>query len=319
MTRIDRPVERSLREARWLFNKNCDPFPPSRHPASSDLPTGGMEALLWAIMAFTHRHAPGAKPSPGDRAAVFSDGRILVRADAVGVSLPPYGELAGIAGEAEAPLHVGLIDGAPVWLVAFGKDFAKTPGNCEWRVTRSVVTLLKPDEWAAANCALALFWWRRHHRFCGTCGHPTIEAAEERVMRCPVCGALFYPTQSPAVIVAVTRGEKLLLAHNCKFHPTMHSVLAGFVEPGETLENAVHREIHEEVGIEIGDPSYVKSQSWPFPNSLMIAFRAEWKSGELRPDGVEIGTAGWFKRWELPELPPVGSIARYLIDDWVNS
>ena len=93
----------------------------------------------------------------------------------------------------------------------------------------------------------------------------------------------------------------------------------GRCDPGETLENAVRREIHEEVGIEICDPVYVKSQSWPFPNSLMFAFRAEWKSGELKPDGVEIETAGWFKRWELPELPPVGSIARNLIDDWVNS
>jgi NAD+ diphosphatase len=319
MTRVDRLIERSLREARRLFNKNCDPFLLSQRPASSGLPTDLREDLLWAIMAFLHRHAPGEKPSSDDRAAVFSDGRILVRANAAGVSLPLFGELADIAKEAEAPLHVGLIEGKPVWLASFGKDFAKAPGGCEWRVTRSVVALLSPDEWAAANCALALFWWRRHHRFCGVCGHPTVEAPEERVMRCPECGALFYPTQSPAVIVSITRGEKLLLAHNCKFHPTMHSVLAGFVEPGETLESAVHREIREEVGIEIQNLAYVKSQSWPFPNSLMLAFRAEWKSGELRPDGVEIETAGWFKRWELPELPPVGSIARNLIDDWVNS
>lgn len=140
----------------------------------------------------------------------------------------------------------------------------------------------------------------------------------ENAKKCPSCNALFFPTLSPAVIVAVTRGDQLLLAHNRNFRPGMFSLLAGFVDPGETLEQTAIREVREEVGIEIGALRYVTSQPWPFPNSLMLGFRAQHMSGELVVDGKEIEQAGWFTREALPEIPRAGTVARLIIDAWLR-
>jgi NAD+ diphosphatase len=270
-------------------------------------------------MAFLHRQAPAATPLPEDPAIAVSGGKILVRLSGGScASLPKCGEIAAFAAQADKPLHVGILDGAPCWLYAFGAGFELVLPDYEWREIRPIFPCFTPSQWRAIDCALALFWWRKNHLFCGACGAATVESAAERSMRCPKCGSLFYPTQSPAVIVAVTKGERLLLAHNRNFRAGLNSVIAGFVDPGETFEEAVARELNEEVGIEIRNLMYVKSQSWPFPNSLMIAFRAEWKSGELRPDGAEIETADWFERGKLPEIPFAGSIARQLIDGWAN-
>ncbi len=127
---------------------------------------------------------------------------------------------------------------------------------------------------------------------------------------------MYFPTASPAIIVGVTCGEKLLLAHNRNFRTGLFSLLAGFVDPGETLEQAVVREVREEVGLEVGSLRYVTSQPWAFPNSLMLGFRASHISGELAVDGTEIAEAGWFTRDALPEIPRVGTIARLLVDEW---
>jgi NAD+ diphosphatase len=136
-------------------------------------------------------------------------------------------------------------------------------------------------------------------------------------MRCPVCGLLAFPRVAPAIIVRVTRGDEILLAHGRRFPSTIYSVLAGFVDPGESLEECVHREVREEVGIEVTPPRYFGSQPWPFPHSLMVGFTAEWAGGELSPDPEEIADAGWYRADALPELPPSISIARRLIDDWL--
>lgn len=144
------------------------------------------------------------------------------------------------------------------------------------------------------------------------------ELTTERAMRCSKCGNLSYPSAHPAVIVAVTRGDKILLAHNRNFRPGLFSLLAGFVDPGETLEHAVAREVREEVGIEIEDIRYQRSQAWPFPNSLMMGFRATYRSGEIKADGVEIEEAGWYKRDALPETPKPGTVAYELISAWLR-
>lgn len=167
---------------------------------------------------------------------------------------------------------------------------------------------------ALAGRAFQVVEWDRTHRFCGHCGTPMRDKAGERARECPSCGHTAYPRVSPAMMVLVTRGREMLLARATRFPAGMFSALAGFVEPGETIEDCIHREVREEVAIEVGDPVYFGSQSWAFPHSLMIAFTAEYAAGELRPDATEIAEARWFAPEALPQLPGSLSIARKLID-----
>jgi NAD+ diphosphatase len=165
-----------------------------------------------------------------------------------------------------------------------------------------------------------LAWWRATYKHCSICGKPLREHDSERCLRCEECGENFYPVISPAIIVSVIKDEKILLAHNTRFPPGRHSLIAGFVEAGESLENAVRRELMEEIGIKVKNLRYLESQPWPFPNSLMVAFTAEWESGELKPDGIEIEQAAWYARDDkLPDLPPPGSVARRLIEGFYHS
>ncbi len=175
-----------------------------------------------------------------------------------------------------------------------------------------------------AGRAIQLIDWDRNHRYCGRCGTETVRQAAELSRKCPNCGLPHYPRIAPAIIVSVERphpngngGTQLLLAHNARYDRPFFSVLAGFVEPGETLEQCVAREIWEEVGIEVCNIRYFGSQPWPFPNSLMIAFQAEYVSGELVFNDHEIDEAHWFDSAELPPIPSSVSIARALIDDFV--
>jgi NAD+ diphosphatase len=172
-------------------------------------------------------------------------------------------------------------------------------------------------EWLVAGRAVQLVEWARTHRFCGRCGTPTTQQEGERAMRCPACSLLAFPRIAPAMITLVTRGEEALLARGVQFQSAMYSCLAGFVEPGESLEGAVVREVREEVGVEVGNVRYWGSQPWPFPHSLMVGFTAEWQSGEIDVDPTEIVEARWFRRDELPMIPPSISIARKLIDGWL--
>ena len=164
--------------------------------------------------------------------------------------------------------------------------------------------------------------WARTHRFCGRCGEPTELARNERAMRCPACSLMAFPRLAPAMITLVTRGEpgpdqEALLARGVQWTVPMFSCLAGFVEPGESLESAVIREVREEVGVTVANPRYQGSQPWPFPHSLMIGFRADYESGEIACDPTEIAEANWYRRDDLPMIPPGISIARKLIDGWL--
>ena len=176
-------------------------------------------------------------------------------------------------------------------------------------------------DWLIAGRAVQLVEWARTHRFCGRCGEPTVAQEHERAMRCPSCGLLAFPRLAPAMITLVTRGEgadeEALLARGVQFRAPMYSCLAGFVEPGESLEQAVVREVREEVGVEVGDVRYWGSQPWPFPHSLMIGFTARWTAGEIEIDPSEILDAQWYRRDALPPIPPGISIARKLIDAWL--
>jgi NAD+ diphosphatase len=156
--------------------------------------------------------------------------------------------------------------------------------------------------------------WHLTHRYCGKCGRETENKTDERAKICPRCQHINYPRLSPAVIVAIVKDDRILLARNRKYKGSFYSVLAGFVEPGESLEQCVRREIKEEVGITVKNVRYFGSQPWPFPDSLMIAFVSDYDAGEIAVDGSEIIEAAWFSKDELPHIPPKISIARQLID-----
>ena len=162
--------------------------------------------------------------------------------------------------------------------------------------------------------------WRKDSRFCGTCGGPNRDAASGDLARqCPSCGRTEFPRISPAVIFIVINGNgDALLAHNKNFLSGIYSVIAGFNEAGESLEETIVREAKEEVNLEVDDIRYVRSQPWPFPNSLMIGFSARSSGGEPKPDGKEIEDARWFSRDQLPELPGSASVSRYLINLWLE-
>lgn len=166
--------------------------------------------------------------------------------------------------------------------------------------------------------AFHIYNWRNKARYCGSCGGLNNIDTEELAMRCSGCGEIQFPRISPAVIVAVTDPEdRLLLAHNVKFKDGIYSLVAGFVEAGECFEDTLHRELKEETGVEIFDIEYVASQPWPFPDSLMVGFRAKSRGEQIIPDGKEIDKAAWFSRTALPPIPMRGSLSRTLIDQWL--
>lgn len=183
---------------------------------------------------------------------------------------------------------------------------------------RELFGRIPDDELALAAYAVQIIDFDRTTQFCGRCGTKTHQLRIERSKLCPACNQITYPRLSPAVIVRVENGDKILLARSPHFPSGMHSVIAGFVEPGETLEQTVHREVREEVGITVKNLRYFASEPWPFPNSLMCGFVADYDSGVIRIDNNEIIAAGWFDRDHLPALPSTMSISRALIDDWLR-
>jgi NAD+ diphosphatase len=216
----------------------------------------------------------------------------------------------------EWPAHfLGMLEGVACWGVDVPEGHDPADGGAV--DLRSFFGRAGEVEWLVAGRAVQLVEWARTHRFCGRCGTPTVQQVGERAMRCPACGLLAFPRIAPAMITLVTRGDAVLLARGVQFQGPMYSCLAGFVEPGESLEGAVVREVREEVGIEVGDVRYWGSQPWPFPHSLMVGFTATWESGEIDIDPAEIVDAQWFRRDEMPPIPPSISIARKLIDAWL--
>jgi NAD+ diphosphatase len=213
-----------------------------------------------------------------------------------------------------------LEDPAPVASLAEAASFADL---------RTVGPLLNRDQGALLAYARGMMHWHARHRFCGVCGHPTESREAGHVRRCTneACGAQHFPRTDPAVIMLVhDGGDRLVLGRQKIWPPGMHSVLAGFVEPGESLEDAVRREVAEEVGITLAEVTYHSSQPWPFPASIMLGFMARATTTDLNPATDEIETARWYTRAELrasPEnevfrLPRRDSIARRLVDDWLG-
>ena len=211
-------------------------------------------------------------------------------------------------------LYLGVLAGTACWAAEAPAEAPPPPSGLAWEGLRALFTVLDDAHFALAGRAVQLLDWDRNHRHCGRCGAPTEAKTEERARACPVCRLSVYPRISPAVMALVRREGEILLGRSPHFPPGMYSALAGFVEPGETLEQCLAREVEEEVGVRVSRIRYFASQPWPFPNSLMIAFVCDWESGEIRPQAGEIEAANWFKVLQLPKLPSRISIARRLID-----
>ena len=185
---------------------------------------------------------------------------------------------------------------------------------------RDIVVHGTPEDVRKVSAERELSEWLLINRFCGCCGAMMMlhSNPRERAFVCPKCGYSAYPKIAPAIIVLVTKGDRILLQRNTHYKGVIWSLVAGFVDAGENLEDAVRREISEEASIEVGNIRYFGSQTWPYPSNIMIGFRAEYVSGELKPDGEEVVESGWFARDNLPEIPRPGSIARAMIDFWMG-
>ena len=215
----------------------------------------------------------------------------------------------------DGPTHyLGAYQGVHCVATALPDD-ARDVDSLRFAGLRSLFFAVPEPLVAIAARAFQVIEWDRTHRYCGRCGSPTRNKAGERAKECPACGYVAYPRVSPAMMALVTRGRELLLARAQRFPSGMFSALAGFVEPGETIEDCIAREVREEVGLEVGRLAYFGSQSWSFPHSLMIAFTAEYAGGEIRCDDSEIAEARWFAADALPARPTSLSIARRLIDE----
>jgi NAD+ diphosphatase len=216
-------------------------------------------------------------------------------------------------------LYLGTLGDTPCYSIEVNSE-SQSPSNSQWQGLRSLYGRLDDELFALAGRAVQLIDWDRSHQFCGRCGTPTEHKMNERARQCPVCQLTAYPRIAPAVMCLVKRTNKLLrrgellLARSPHFMKGMYSALAGFVEPGESLEECLAREVQEEVGVEVTNLRYFASQPWPFPHSLMIAFTADYARGELTPEPGEIEDCGWFDIDALPGLPGKISIARRLID-----
>jgi NAD+ diphosphatase len=247
---------------------------------------------------------------------VFAGGDLLVRPTANGVELP----VASIWPFAKLPtmrrLYLGSLRGQPCHAAEVATTAPPPPGM-QFESLRGLWSRLDDALLGVAGHALQLIEWDRTHQFCGRCGTPTQRRADERARHCAACGLTAYPRLSPVVMVRVVRDGEILLARAPRFAPGVYSLLAGFVEAGETLEQAIHREVAEEVNIRVRNLRYFASQSWPFPHSLMIAFTAEYADGELQVDGRELLDARWFAPAALPGLPNPMSMAWRLIQDFV--
>jgi NAD+ diphosphatase len=269
--------------------------------------------MLHTPATFTASSAPlAANDAPGTLHFLFHQGRLLLRDD--GLALPTSS-----LGLATGPWQaMGTLDGRHCQAAVVEAEPPALEGY-SWRGLRSLFGEMDDGVLGVAGRALQVVEWARTHRFCGACGGPTRQSARERCMHCDACGHLAYPRISPAMMVLIRRqhaGEgQVLLAFHTQSPSKRFSPLAGFLEAGESIEEAVHREVFEEVGLRVHNLKYFMSQSWPFPHSLMIAVTADYLDGEIRVDANEIAEARWFgPHDDWPEKGPTVSISSLLVD-----
>jgi NAD+ diphosphatase len=246
----------------------------------------------------------------------FKENKLLVYQESSSISIPCLVQFAELGLATTDQHYLGRLNNTHCYAVELDEG-AVPPAGTAFEGLRQVYGRLDEDLFWVAARAVQIVDWDRTHLFCGRCGARLRTKTTERAKECPICGQLHFPRLAPAIIVLVERGGELLLARSRHFLPGMYSVLAGFVEPGETLEEAVVREVREEVGVTVRDIKYFDSQPWPFPHSLMIGFTATYVGGEISLSDDEIEDAGWFTVDKLPTIPGKISIARKLIDWFV--
>ncbi len=248
----------------------------------------------------------------------FVGNQLLVRLEGTISEVPNLINLAEIGLVPVRTQFLGTLDTQPCYSAQLPQDVT-LPDGMALRGLRELYGTLDEDLFVLSGRAIQIVEWDRTHQYCGHCATPTTQLPNERAKRCPKCGFVNYPRLSPAIIVLICRGEEILLARAPRLPAGMYALIAGFVEPGESLEETVVREVREEVGIEIKDIRYFGSQPWPFPNSLMIGFTATYASGEIVIEPEELSDAAWFSKHNLPLLPPKLSIARKLIDWFIST
>ncbi|GAB6172214.1 NAD(+) diphosphatase [Paradesulfitobacterium aromaticivorans] len=248
---------------------------------------------------------------------LFKGNRILLsKKDKVQFTLPEI-DLYKLSKKLIRSQYLDRVEGRSCYVAELTPDTV-APEGMSFYDLRRLLGKIPDDLFFLAGKASHILHWDRTHQYCSQCGAQTENKMDERAKLCPSCGFVNYPRISPAIIVAITRGREILLAKGSRFQADFYSVLAGFVEPGETFEECVQREVEEEVGLKVKNIKYFGSQPWPFPDSLMVGFTAEYASGDIIIDKNEIVDAGWFSVEQLPLIPGIGSIARQLIDWFVQ-
>ena len=272
-----------------------------------------------------------ARADPETRYVLAAGGSQLVIVPSVDIALLRNGHPLVADAEESSFTLLGWFRGARTVLVEIGADSPPAglalPEATELRELRPLAPLLQADAASLLAYARALVLWRSRHRYCGVCGAANQRARAGHVMRCSRdgCGTETFPRLDPAIIVLVAdaSGERALLGRQASWAAGRYSTIAGFVEPGESLEDAVLREVEEETGVLVGDVEYVASQPWPFPSSLMLGFRAVARTEEISLRDGELEDARWFSRADVaaghPALPPSGSISSRLIDGWFRA
>ena len=247
---------------------------------------------------------------------IFRRSRLLVQiADAI-ATLPELTAPKDLGLTIIRRQYLGTFNGQHCFSAEVGEE-DDPPEGWVFESLRRLFGQLPEELFWVTGAAVQIVDWDRTHQYCGRCGEQTGDHPRDRAKECPSCGLISYPRISPAIIVLIEKDDEILLARSLRHPLGLYSVLAGFVEAGETLEATIIREIKEEVGLEIKDIRYFGSQPWPFPNSLMIAFTCTYAAGEINIDEEEMADAGWYQPENLPLIPPRISIARHMIDWFV--
>ena len=274
----------------------------------------------WEFIDIATEFTSGENPPEGVEDAyhiVISDNEVLC-VDGVHPWRPlNQDEWRWLGEEALVHHYLGVVAGTPIYATEVNADAEAPPGH-DFETLWSFLGQVDEAVFYLIGRAKQIVEWHQHNKFCGQCGAPTQRSDSDRSLKCAECNLPFYPRLSPSITVLITRGADLLLAKNAQARGNFYSTIAGFVEPGETIEETVHREVREEVGVQVSNVTYFGSQSWPFPNSLMLGFHAEYAGGEIVLQEEEIADAQWFHYNELPNRPPRVSISGWLIDDYIS-
>jgi NAD+ diphosphatase len=247
-------------------------------------------------------------------AYILKDNALLVNEQQALPCLPMHPEDVVVSRTMVNPANSNSLTSPQTIVVRQLSNDAEIPAGYQLVPVRQLVSHWTVEQFEQTSRAMQLLEWKRNHQFCSRCGTRAIVHTREHCMTCTACGYSQYPRIQPCVIVAITRGSQVLLARSAQRHTSMYGLIAGFVEVGETLEQAVARETLEEVGIQLKNIQYMASQPWPFPSNLMLAFKAEYAGGELVLQDEEIAEAAFFDFDHLPTIPPKGSIAYWLIE-----